>query len=143
MTVYPALFEPAQEGGFVVRFPDFGYGVTQGDTESEAREMASDLLGCLIGDCIAAGTELPPPSAHSGSLTRMVQPSASVAAKAELYAAFRSAGIRKDELADRLRVSATSIDRLFDVRYASQIDQLESAFRAMGKGMSIAIRDAA
>jgi hypothetical protein len=27
---YPALFEPSKEGGFVVTFPDFDWGVTQG-----------------------------------------------------------------------------------------------------------------
>ena len=41
MVTYPALFEPdRQAGGFVVTFPDFRYGVTQGDTLEEAAEMA-------------------------------------------------------------------------------------------------------
>jgi len=38
---YPALFEPAQEGGFVVTFPDFDWGITQGETEEEAHEDGS------------------------------------------------------------------------------------------------------
>jgi antitoxin HicB len=33
---YPALFEPAEEGGFVVTFPDFEWGITQGDDETDA-----------------------------------------------------------------------------------------------------------
>jgi len=45
MVTYPALFEPDHEaGGFVVTFPDFGRGVTQGDAVEEATEMAQDLL---------------------------------------------------------------------------------------------------
>jgi predicted RNase H-like HicB family nuclease len=28
---YPALFERAEEGGFVITFPDFEWGITQGD----------------------------------------------------------------------------------------------------------------
>jgi predicted RNase H-like HicB family nuclease len=45
---YPALFEPSKEGGFVVTFPDFDWGVTQGETEQDAREMALDALCMMI-----------------------------------------------------------------------------------------------
>ena len=34
---YAALFEPAEEGGFVITIPDFGWGFSQGETEVEAR----------------------------------------------------------------------------------------------------------
>ena len=37
---------------YVVTFPDFGYGVTQGETDAEAMEMAQDLLMLTIGDYI-------------------------------------------------------------------------------------------
>src|SRR5476649_928965 len=44
MEHYLALFEPDLEaGGYTVTFPDFGYGVTQGETAEEATEMAQDL----------------------------------------------------------------------------------------------------
>jgi antitoxin HicB len=45
---YPAIFEPAEEGGFIVRFPDFDWGVTQGDTPQEAEEMAADAIRTMI-----------------------------------------------------------------------------------------------
>jgi hypothetical protein len=45
MEHYQALFEPdPEEGGYVITFPDFGYGATQGETDQEAMEMAQDLL---------------------------------------------------------------------------------------------------
>ena len=62
MVHYPAIFEPADEGGFVVTFPDFGWGVTQGDTVDEALAMAVDLLLTLTAHCISAGSEIPKPS---------------------------------------------------------------------------------
>jgi predicted RNase H-like HicB family nuclease len=37
---YSAIFEPANEGGFIVRFPDFDWGVTQGDTQLEEADRA-------------------------------------------------------------------------------------------------------
>jgi antitoxin HicB len=41
MLQYLALFEPAEEGGLVVTFPDFDSRITKGDTEEEAMEMAA------------------------------------------------------------------------------------------------------
>ncbi len=41
---YTAVFEPAEEGGFVVTFPALPGLVTEGDTLEEARTMAADAL---------------------------------------------------------------------------------------------------
>ena len=59
MNEYEALLEPSEQGGFVVTFPDFGYGVSQAVNESEALELAADLLICLIGDSIQKAEALP------------------------------------------------------------------------------------
>ena len=45
---YTVLFEPAEEGGYVVTCPALPGLVTEGDTLEEAREMARDaILGYL------------------------------------------------------------------------------------------------
>jgi len=60
MEPYLALFEPdTKAGGYVVTFPDFGYGATQGETGEEALEMAQDLLVLTIGDFISESKPLP------------------------------------------------------------------------------------
>ena len=41
---YTALFEPAEEGGYVVHFPSLPGLTTEGETLEEARAMATDLL---------------------------------------------------------------------------------------------------
>jgi len=41
---YTVLFEPAEEGGFVVTCPAFPGLVTEGDTLEEARAMAEDAI---------------------------------------------------------------------------------------------------
>jgi antitoxin HicB len=43
---YPAIFAPAEEGGFVIAFPDVYEAITQGDDEAEGYEMAQDALLC-------------------------------------------------------------------------------------------------
>jgi len=52
---YQALLEPAKEGGFIVTFPDFDWGITQGDTEEDALEMATDALRTMIHEHIRKG----------------------------------------------------------------------------------------
>ena len=65
---YVAVFEPAEEGGYVVRFPAFGWLATQGDTLDDARAMARDCLEGHIAWLLRDG-EVPPPSDAAGPPT--------------------------------------------------------------------------
>jgi predicted RNase H-like HicB family nuclease len=58
---YSALFEP-QEDGYLITFPDFGWRVSQGDSEDHAREMAVPLLQTLVQEHLRKGEERPRPS---------------------------------------------------------------------------------
>jgi antitoxin HicB len=140
---YPACFEPAEEGGFVITIPDFGWGVSQADTEEEAREMAAALLQTLVQEHIRNGEELPRPGKPRGRKFRMVRLPALQAAKAELYREFLASGIRKAELGRRLALPKTSVERLFDLNHHSRFDQIEAAFHALGKEICIQVRNAA
>ena len=69
MEHYLALFEPDRKaGGYTVTFPDFGYGVTQGESGEEALELAQDLLMLTIGDYIREGKPLPAPARSATTL---------------------------------------------------------------------------
>lgn len=59
MLVYPAIFHKAIEGGYVVIFPDFENGGTQGETLDEAIKMAQDYIGTWLYDDYIQGKELP------------------------------------------------------------------------------------
>jgi antitoxin HicB len=85
---YPALFESAEEGGFVITIPDFGWGVSQAETETEARVMATALLQTLVEEHIRNGEPLPRPGKRRGRNIRMIRLPALQAAKAELYRLF-------------------------------------------------------
>jgi antitoxin HicB len=140
---YIALFEPADEGGFVITFPDFGWGVSQGGTEKESAEMALALLQTLIGEHIRKGEPLPDSRNHRGRKYRAIRLPALQAAKAELYREFLASGIRKSELARRLGISKGNIERLFDLKHHSRLDQIEAAFQALGKRLAIEVHEAA
>ena len=144
MEHYLALFEPDRKaGGYVVTFPDFGYGVTQGETGEEAMEMAQDLLVLTIGDYIRESKPMPAPRRHRGSKFRPVPLSALQAAKVDLYTAFLESGLIKAEFARRIGIPKTHIDRLFFLRHHSRLDQIESAFAALGKRLHVEVRNAA
>ena len=139
---YPALFEAAAEGGFVVTFPDFEWGITQGDSEDEAREMAVDAIVSMIQEHIRKGEDLPRPSKARARRYRAIRLPALQAAKAELYSEFLRSGIRKGELARRLKLSKTAADRLFDLTHSSPLEQIEAAFQALGKQLSVTVEAA-
>ena len=48
---YTVLFEPAEEGGFVVTCPALPGLVTEGDTLEEARAMAQDAIAPTLRAC--------------------------------------------------------------------------------------------
>jgi len=144
MDAYLALFEPdRQAGGYVVTFPDFGYGVTQGETSAEALEMAQELLMLTIGDYIRESKSLPTPKRHRGSKLRPVPLPALQAAKVDLYTVFLESGLKKSELARRMGIPKTHIERLFSLRHHSRLNQIEAAFAALGKRLHVEARNAA
>jgi antitoxin HicB len=144
MVSYQALFEPDREvGGFVITFPDFGWGVSQANTEDEALEMAEDLLVTMIGDHVKQSQEIPVPASRRGARYRQISLPALQSAKVELYQAFRASGMRKAELARRIGIPKSNLERLFDLRHHSRLEQLEAAFSALKKRLWFEVRDAA
>jgi len=64
-------------------------------------------------------------------------------AKLALYTAMRTARVSKSELARRTNRHMPQVDRLLDLRHASRLDQLEAAFRSLGKQLSVQVSEAA
>jgi antitoxin HicB len=144
MEPYLARFEQDRRaGGYVVTFPDFAYGVTQGETDIEALEMAQDLLMLTIGDYIRETKPLPVRKHYAGSKYRPVPLSALQAVKVDLYNEFLKSGLKKAEFARRIGIPRTHIERLFSLRHHSRLEQIEAAFAAVGKRLHVEARNAA
>ena len=141
---YYAIFQPdSKQGGFVVTFPGLEHGATQGETLEEAREMATDLLRCIIGELMRRDEPLPRLVKHRGRNYHFISLPALESAKAAFYSAFRASGIKKAELARRIGIPKTNVERIFDLGHHSRLDQIEAAFRAIGKKIEVKISDAA
>jgi antitoxin HicB len=140
---YPAVFQAEPDGGYVVRFPDLPFGTTQGNSRDQAMAMAEDALQCVLWDLIRKREEIPEPKQRKGRNVELVKLPSLLAPKVELYRLLRSAGISKQELARRLGVHGPQVDRLLDLRHVSKFDQLDTAFRVLGKKLVVEVKDSA
>jgi antitoxin HicB len=58
--IFTMLFEPAEEGGYVVTCPALPGLVTEGNTMEEARRMAKDALRGYLESLLEDGLPIPP-----------------------------------------------------------------------------------
>jgi len=57
---FTMIFEPAEEGGYIVTCPALPGLVTEGDTLEEARLMAEDALRGYLASLLEDGQAIPP-----------------------------------------------------------------------------------
>jgi len=141
MWSYPVDLVPAEEGGFVVTFPDVPEAITQGEDREEALLRARDALETALAIYVDGQRDLPMPSPARGRPT--VSPGALECAKLEVYRAMREQGVRKAALARRLQWHMPQVDRLLDLMHTSRLSQVEAALAALGKRLVIEVQDAA
>jgi antitoxin HicB len=120
--------------------PDVPGAVTFGDDRTEALARAVDAIETVFLGYIDLRRDIPPPRARKGPFVTLP---ALTEAKLALYTAMRAARVSKSELARRMNCHMPQVDRLLDLRHASRLDQLEAAFRALGKQLSVQISEAA
>ena len=140
MLRYPVKLE--REGRrLLVSFPDLPGVDTFGARREEALARAVDALETMLMGIISDREEIPLPSAVRGR--SFVELPALTEAKILLYRRMRGLGVGKAELARRLGWHMPQVDRLLDLRHASRLDQLEQAFRVLGRQLTIQIHEAA
>jgi len=135
---YPVTLSKDNDGTTLVRFPDVPDAVTFGATREEALERAVDALLTVFDAYMKDKRDIPQPSTAKG-LT--VQVSALDASKVALYQAMRERKVSKSELGRRLNWHLPQVDRVLQVRHGSQLEQLEAAFAAVGKRLTVTISD--
>ena len=138
MLDYPVILEAQPEGGFVVTFPDVPEAITQGEDVDEALMYAIDALESALSFYVDDRKPLPKPSKPKRG-QRTVRPTALECAKLGVYQAMMEQGIRKSELARRLGWHMPQVDRLFDLRHASRLDQIEAAARVLGRHLEVRV----
>jgi antitoxin HicB len=141
MLRYPVRLERDTNGTILAGFPDVPEAHTLGEDREEALARAVDALETAFMGYIEDRRAIPHPSSFKRG--PYVALPALTEAKLALYSAMRARRIGKAELARRLNCHLPQVDRLLNLRHGSRLDQLEAAFRALGKELSVQILDAA
>ena len=135
MLAYPVNLEPAEEGGFVVTFPDIPEAIKQGEDETEALVWALDALETMLESYMDDRQSIPYPSSPNGRPVVVLPVVA--AGKVVLHNTLLDAGKKKADLARMLNLAPTLVDRLLSLRHKSRIEQIETALAAFGKKLVV------
>ena len=138
---YPIELIHEDNGTVTAVAPDVPGAHTFGENETDALAHAADAIESAFIGIMSDKEDIPPPS-RPGKRPVAVLPALSVA-KIELYKALRAAKITKSELARRLHWHLPQVDRLLDLRHASRLDQIEAAFRVLGRELHVEVLPAA
>ena len=99
---------------------------------TRARDAVEEALAARIGD----GQDIPKSDTKGAHLVRLP---ALTTLKVELYRQLRLAGTTRAELARRLNWNRESVDRLFRLDHNSRLDQIEAAFKVLGRNIDIQV----
>ena len=136
---YPAIFEPAEEGGYVVQFRDIPEAFTQGDTRQEAEAMAKDVLLFVLEDYFDDRKAVPMPSTpQAGDV--LIELPAIVTAKVLLLNTMIGMNIRPADLARKMAVRPQTMTNLLNLNHSTKIDTVADAFKALGKTLELQVR---
>lgn len=141
MLRYRVKLSRDSNGTVLAEIPDVPGAVTFGEDREEAILRASDAIETVFIGYMADRRVIPLP--RGGAKGPFATLPALTEAKLALYSAMLAAKVGKAELARRINCHLPQIDRLLDLRHASRLDQLEAAFRALGKQLSVEIQEAA
>ena len=139
---YPAKLTAGSDGRIMVEFVDLPHVATDGKDQREAFEEAMDALGSDLSIRLSRREEIPVPStAKRGH--RLVPVPLWLAPKLALYLAMRDQHVNNSELARRLGIHERVIRRMLDPEHASKAERIQAALAALGKQMTVDVRDAA
>ncbi len=140
MLGYRIKTEPDDNGTLLVTCPALPEVATFGDDEADAMRHAVGAIEEAIAARMAGGDDIP--EGHQRG-PRLVRLPALTVLKVELYRQLREASMTRAELARRLGWKRESVDRLFRLDHASRLEQLEAAFGALGRAVSVSVHAAA
>ena len=135
---YPVTLTRDDNGTVFVTFEDVPEAITFGADEDEALLIAVDALETGLSFYVDERKPLPVASKPKKG-QKTVRPSALECAKLGVYQAMTEQGMKKSELARRLGWHMPQVDRLFDLRHASKLEQIEAAANALGKHVLVQI----
>ncbi|MDR2864053.1 MAG: type II toxin-antitoxin system HicB family antitoxin [Spirochaetaceae bacterium] len=132
MIAYPAKFEEASEGGYVVEFIDIPSCITEGDTLEEAKINAKDALSGVLSCLDSRKINIPEPSNVNGENIYYIEPELKIAFAIRLKRERQKHGLTQKEVAERMRVNWAYYQRIENPRKSNPtlgtIEKLQDVF---------------
>lgn len=139
MIRYPVTLTPDDNDTFFVTCPDLPEVKSFGDDEADALSHAADAVAEAVASRLAEFGDIPKPTAGRPSVALDSQ----LTLKVLLKWAMDAAPMSRAELARRMGSHRPQIDRLFDPKHATRLDQYDAAFQALGLSVDIGTHKAA
>jgi antitoxin HicB len=137
---YSVVLRPDDNNTLLVTSRDLPRVITYGETRADALRHAVDAIEIAIASMMDDEIDVPAPEPkHDGDFVALPL---LTAFKIQLYRELHAAKISREELARRLGCDRECVDDLFRIDHASSVDQIEAAFRALNRDVTIEIETA-
>lgn len=147
MMVFPISIEPDDNGTVLITCPSLPEVTTFAEPGPEVFERARDAIEEALAARLAhwQDVDLPGPEIVTAAFDagHAVKISLQSSIKVLLFLACKQELITRAELVRRLGWHREQVDRLFRLDHNSRLDQIDAAFRALGKDVDVEIRNAA
>jgi len=120
---------------YIVEFVDVPGVFSVGDTEEDALLNAADALETAFFYMMQERKPIPTASPLNGA-KGVVLP-VLIAGKVALHNAMIASGTRKADLARKLNIAPTLVDRLLSLKHKSRIEQIETALALLDKRLLV------
>ena len=134
---YPAIFDPADEGGYTITFPDFPEAISEGDTLEEANYNAIEVLALTLKSRMEDNEPIPLPHAESGANVHMIAPDVNI--QAALLIKLNRGEKKFSDLARTLGTSWPAVSRMEDPKHWPSLRQLNKVATALGKRLVLSL----
>jgi antitoxin HicB len=124
---YPVTLIKDDNGSLLVTCPDLPEVTSFGKDEADALRRGRDA----VEEALAARMDDFSPMPHPSAGEPRVRVRLPMAMKVELYRSLEASGMTRADLMRALGWHRNQVDRLFDPRHATRLDQFEAAFGAM------------
>lgn len=136
MLSYRIELTPDDNGTLLVTCPQLPIVATFGETEADAKKHAIDAIETVLASMIDDGEDIPRPDFELGARVRLPL---LTALKVNLYWALRDTELTRADLTRALGWQRESVDRLFRLDHRSRLEQIESAFAALGSFVAVTV----
>jgi antitoxin HicB len=134
---YPAIFDPADEGGYTITFPDFPEAISEGDSLEEANYNAIEVLDLTLKSRMEDNEIIPLPHCESGANVHMIAPDVNI--QAALLVKLNRGDKKFSDLARTLGTSWPAVSRLEDPKHWPSLRQLDKIAAALGKRLVLSL----